>query len=537
MTKKIKNFIYKIINNDLINRKYQKIITRFPPEPNGYLHIGHVKSIYINFKIAKYFKGKCNLRFDDTNPSTEKKKYINSIKKDIKWLGFKWHKKEKYTSNYFHIYYIYAKKLIKNKLAYVDELSTSEIKKYRGTLTKPGIDSPYRNRDVNSNLLLFKKMKKGYFQEGQMCLRAKINMQSKNITLRDPVLYRIKYSKHPKTKKKWCIYPMYDFAHCIADSIEHVTHSICTLEFQNNKCLYNWILKNLNIQHRPKQYEFSKLNITYNISSKRKINQLIKKNIVTGWNDPRLMTLSGMRNKGYTSKSIINFCKSLGVSKQESIIDLNVLEKYLKKDLNIIAPRIMGIINPFKIICTNIKNNYLWNIKVSNHPINQKMGNRLIIFSREIYIEKKDFKKFFFSKKKKLIKNKIRLKYAGLIKPQKIIKNKNNKILYLECKFYKKNIYKKINIIHWLSTKNLLKTKIKFYYKLFNYPNPNIKKKYLSLINKKSLKIKYGYIEKSILKNKHKIFQFERIGYFKINKITHKKHIYLNQIISLTYKQ
>ncbi len=532
MIKKKKNFIYKIINHDIKKKKYNKIVTRFPPEPNGYLHIGHAKSIYINFKIAKDYKGKCNLRFDDTNPNTEKKIYIKSIKKDIKWLGYKWHKKTKYTSNYFNIYYKYAKILIKKKLAYVDELSIHEIKKYRGTLTTPGTNSPYRNRNINNNLLLFKKMKKGYYKEGQMCLRAKINMKSKNIILRDPVLYRIKYSKHPKTKNKWCIYPMYDFAHCIADSIEKITHSICTLEFQNNRYLYNWILKHLNIKHKPKQYEFSKLNISYNITSKRIINTLIKKKIIQGWNDPRLITLSGMRNKGYTPKSIKNFCKSLGISKQESTIDINILEKYLRKDLNITSPRIIGIINPFKIILTNINKKYLLNIKIPNHPINKKMGKRKIIFSKEIYIEKKDFKKFFFLKKK-IIKKKIRLKYVGLIKAKKIIRNKKNKILYLKCKFYKEKKHKNINIIHWISKKNLLNTKIKFYLKLFNSPYPN-KNNYLSIVNKKSLKIKRGYIEKTILKSKHKIFQFERIGYFKLNKIYNKKKVYLNEIISLT---
>ncbi len=534
MKKKINNFIYKIISNDTKKKKYKKIITRFPPEPNGYLHIGHVKSIYINFKIAKDFKGKCNLRFDDTNPNTEKKIYIKSIKKDIKWLGFKWHKKEKYTSNYFKIYYKYAKKLIKNNLAYIDELSIKKIKKYRGTLTKPGIDSPFRTRSIKENLKLFKKMKEGYFKEKKICLRAKINMKSKHIIMRDPVLYRIKYSIHPKTKKKWCIYPMYDFAHCIADSIEKITHSICTLEFQNNKKLYNWILKNIKVKHYPKQYEFSKLNISYNITSKRKINELIKKKIIKGWNDPRLMTLSGMKKRGYTPKSIINFCKSLGVSKQENIIDINILEKYLRHELNNSAPRIMGIINPLKIICTNINKNYLLNIKVQNHPLNKNMGKRKIIFSKEIYIDKKDIKKLYFlNEKNKIIKKKVRLKYAGIIKLQKIIKDKNNKILYLKCKFYKTKKNKNINIIHWLSKKNSLKTKIKFYFKLFNFKNPNKKKNILSIINKKSLKIKQGYVEKSILNNKYKIFQFERIGYFKLNKKYFKNKIYLNQIIPL----
>ncbi len=534
MIKKIKNFIYKIISEDIKKKKYKKIITRFPPEPNGYLHIGHVKSIYINFKIAQDFKGICNLRFDDTNPENEKKKYIKSIKKDIKWLGFKLNKKIKYTSDYFDIYYKYAKKLIKNGLAYVDELSIKKIKKYRGTLINYGINSPFRNRNINDNLLLFKKMKQGYFKEKQMCLRAKINMKSKHIIMRDPILYRIKYSSHPKTKKKWCIYPMYDFAHCIADSIEKITHSICTLEFQNNKKLYNWILNNIQVNHYPKQYEFSKLNISYNLTSKRKINKLIKKKIIKGWNDPRLMTLSGMRKKGYTPKSIINFCKSLGISKQESIIDVNILKKYLRNELNYNSPRIMGIINPIKIVCVNINKNYIYNIKVKNHPFNKKMGKRKLIFSKEIYIDKKDTKKLYFlNKKNKIIKNKIRLKYLGIIKLKKIIKNNKNKILYLKCKFYKEEKYKNINIIHWLSKKNSIKTKIKFYSKLFNSINPNKEKKILSIVNKKSLKIKEGYVEKSILNSKYKIFQFERIGYFKLNKISFKKKVHLNKIVSL----
>ncbi len=534
MVNKNNNFIYKIINNDLKKKKYNKIITRFPPEPNGYLHIGHVKSIYINFKIAQDFHGKCYLRFDDTNPNTERKKYIKSIKKDIKWLGFKWHKKEKYSSNYFKIYYKYAKQLIRKGLAYVDELSTKEIKEYRGTLTTPGIDSPYRNRNIKDNIYLFKKMKKGYFKEGELCLRAKINMKSKNISLRDPVLYRIKYFKHPKTKYKWCIYPMYDFAHCIADSIEKITHSICTLEFLNNNFLYQWILKNINIKHYPKQYEFSKLNISYNITSKRKINKLIKKKIIKKWNDPRLLTLSGMRKRGYSPNSIINFCKSLGISKQESIIDINILEKFLKKELNNTSPRIIGIINPLKVICVNINKNYFLNIKIPNHPFKKNMGERNIIFSKEIYIEKKDFKNIFCLKKEKNIYNiKIRLKYAGIIKLKKIIKNKKNKVSYIECKFYKKKIYKNIKIIHWISIKNSFKVKIKIYNKLFILPNLNKKKKIFSFINKKSLIIKKGYVEKSILKNKNKIFQFERIGYFKLHTNTNKKKIFFSQITPL----
>ncbi len=522
------NFIYKIIENDINKKKYKKIITRFAPEPNGYLHIGHAKSIYINFNIAKIYNGKCNLRFDDTNPKTEKKIYINEIIKDIEWLGFKIKNKIKYTSNYFNKYYKYALFLIKKKLAYVDSLSPEKIKKYRGTFKKLGINSPFRNRTIEENLELFKKMKNGIFKEKEICLRAKINMNSKNILLRDPIIYRIIYKKHLKTKKKWCIYPTYDFAHCIADSIEKVTHSLCTLEFQNNKPLYNWIIKNINIKHIPKQYEFSKLNITYNLTSKRKINLLIKKKIINNWKDPRLMTISGMRNKGYTPNSIINFCKSLGISKQESIINISIIEKYLKKDLDKISPRIMGIINPIKIKIINIKKNKT--IESPNHPKNTKMGKKIINLTKEIYIEKKDLKKKKNKNLNKLnINKKFKLRYAGIIYIKKII-IKKNKIIYIKCYYKEKKNIKKYKIIHWISNIDMLKIKFKLFYNLFKKKNIYLKKNFLSNINKKSLKIKYGIIDKNILTFKNKIIQLEREGYFKLKK---KKKITINKIISI----
>ncbi len=532
------NFIYKIIKSDIKKKKYKKIITRFPPEPNGYLHIGHIKSIYINFNISKKFNGKFYLRFDDTNPKTEKKIYIKNIKKEIKWLKFKWNGKEKYSSDYFKIYYNYAIELIKKKLAYVDELSIKKIKKYRGKLNKPGKKSPYRNRKIKENILLFNKMKNGYIKEGKMCLRAKINMKSKNILMRDPIIYRIKKNKHPKTKNKWCIYPMYDFAHCIADSIEKISHSICTLEFQNNKNLYNWVLNNISIKHKPKQYEFSRLNITHNITSKRKINELIKKKIISGWDDPRLLTISGMKNRGYTPNSIKNFCKSLGISKQESIINYSILENSIRKELNKITPRLMGIINPIKIIITNLNKNFFIKINISNHPFNKKMGIRKIIFSKEIYIDKKDFKEKKTENFKRLVLGKkIILKYAGIIKSNKIIKDKKGNILYIECKYLGKNISlkKKLNIIHWLSKKNILKTKYILYEKLFNVINPNKEKNFLSKINKNSIKKRNGYIEKNILNyvNKYKSFQFEREGYFKLSKNSKKHNLIFERIVSL----
>ncbi len=527
------NFIYKIINKNIKEKKYKTIITRFPPEPNGYLHIGHVKSIYINYKISKKFKGKFYLRFDDTNPNTEKKKYIKNIKKDIKWLGFKWHNKEKYSSDYFNIYYKYAIELIKKKLAYVDELSIEKIKKYRGTFKKPGIESPFRNRKIKDNIYLFKQMKYGFINEKQMCLRAKIDMKSKYIIMRDPIIYRIKKKTHPKTKNKWYIYPTYDFAHCIADSIEKITHSICTLEFQNNKVLYNWILKNISIRHHPKQYEFSKLNITYNITSKRKIKQLIKNKIINTWDDPRLLTISGMRNKGYTPKSIRNFCKLLGISKQENIIDISILENSLRKELNINTKRIIGIINPIKLIITNIKKKHHLKIYINNHPFNKKMGKRKIFFSNQIYIDYRDLKNKY--KNNLIIDNKIILKYIGLIKLKKIIKDDNKKISYIKCKYIGKNfkLKKKKIFIHWISNKDILKAKFIFYKPLFNFKNPDKENNILSKINKNSIKIKYGYIEKNILKYKDKSFQLEREGYFKFNKKSKKSKLIFDKIVDL----
>ncbi len=534
MNKDKRNFLYNIIDKDIKNKDI--IITRFPPEPNGYLHIGHAKSIYINFQIAKKYKGKCYLRFDDTNPETEKKKFLKSIKKDIKWLGYKWNDKIKYSSDYFKIYYKYAIKLIQKNLAYIDELSKKKIKKYRGTLKKLGKNSPYRNRSIKENLKLFKEMRKGKFKEKKICLRAKINMKSKNLSLRDPILYRIKYSKHYRTKKKWCIYPTYDFAHCIADYIENITHSICTLEFQNNKYLYEWILNNLNFKKQPKQYEFAKLNLTHTITSKRKIKFLIKNNFVKSWNDPRLMTLSGMRNRGYTPKSIKNFCQYLGISKQESIIDISILEEFLRKELNITSPRAIAIINPLKIDIINFEKNKLIKFKIPNHPQNSKMGKRNFFLSSKIYIDSNDFKENNVTNFKGLtLNNLVKLRYAGILKVKKIIKT-NNKIKYLKCYYIdNKNFdHTKLGIIHWISKENSIKAKFRLFNYLFNELNPNKIEKEFYKINPNSLIIKKGYVEKSMEKvSSKKIFQFEREGYFKKNKKKKKFKLIFDRIIQL----
>ncbi|QJC33367.1 glutamine--tRNA ligase [Enterobacteriaceae endosymbiont of Donacia clavipes] len=535
------NFIFKIIEKDIKKKKYDMICTRFPPEPNGYLHIGHIKSICLNFLIAKHYKGKCFLRIDDTNPSTENIKYIKSIIKDLKWLGFKWDEEIKYSSNYFDIMYKYAIELINKNLAYVDELNIKDIKNYRGTLLIAGVNSPYRNRSKEENLELFKKMHLGYFPEGSMSLRAKINMQSKIIIMRDPVLYRIKFKKHHQTGKKWCIYPTYDFSHCISDAIEGITHSLCTLEFQDNRRLYNWILNNISIGFYPKQYEFSKLQIEHNITSKRKINLLIQNKIIKNWNDPRLLTISGLRRKGYTASSLKNFCYRIGVTKQNNIIEKSFLESCIKSELNKIVPRTMAILRPLKIIINNFPEKKKIKLSIPNHPNNPNMGYKNIYFTKEIYIDILDFSEKEKKNYRRLILGKkVRLRYAFVIKAKKVIKDKNKKIICVYCNYYKNTLGIKINkkqeikgIIHWISCSYSLSASFKLYDILFTKKNISNFDNIFSILNKQSMLVYNGFIEKNLLKNnKNKHFQFEREGYFYLDNKDLNKIIF-NRIVSL----
>ncbi|CAL4322587.1 glutamine--tRNA ligase/YqeY domain fusion protein [Buchnera aphidicola] len=542
-----KNFLFKIINNDIKKNKIKKINTRFPPEPNGFLHIGHAKSIYLNFNIAKTYHGKCNLRFDDTNPKDEKKKFVHAIKKDIQWLGYLKNKKIFYASEYFKKMYKYAIKLIKKNLAYVDQLSKKEIKKYRGTLKKKGINSPYRNRSIKKNLTLFKKMKNRKFKSGEMCLRAKINMKSNNIVMRDPVLYRIKNISHYRTKKKWCIYPTYDFSQCLSDAIEKITYSLCSLEFLDNKELYTWILNNLNIKNQPKQYEFSRLNLEYTVLSKRKLKDLVKKKIVEGWNDPRMPTLSGLKRRGYTPQSIRNFCKKIGISKKNHLIELKLLEHCVRKDLNKISHRFMAVINPIKIIITNLCKNYNEEIIVNNHPLYSEHGKHKIYFNKTIYIDESDFKEKPTPTYKRLTINKeIRLRHAYIIKAIKIKKNFQGKIEKIFCTYDKNTLNKNpknrkvTGVIHWISKKNSIPAKFRLFQPIFTIKNPNNEKKFLKYINKNSIKTKNGFIEKDLLNHKKiKFLQFEREGYFLVDKAeTYKnKKITFNKTISLKDKK
>lgn len=522
------NFIYNIINKDLKLKKYVDIRTRFPPEPNGYLHIGHAKSICLNFGIAQHYHGTCNLRFDDTNPEKEQKEYIEIIKHDIKWLGFSWDGSVRYSSDYFEELYKYAIELIQKGLAYVDELPVNNIREYRGTLKSPGIDSPYRYRSIKENLIYFSKMRNGEFLEGKACLRAKINMSDPSIIMRDPVLYRIKYTPHHRLNKSWCIYPTYDFSHCIADAIEGITHSLCTLEFQDNRRLYNWILKNTNIGiSYPLQYEFSRLNLEYVLTSKRKLNTLIKDNIVSRWDDPRLPTLSGLRRRGYTAKSIREFCRCIGISKQESQIKLSVLESCIRNDLNQTAPRLMAVINPIKIIIHNLPLGYEEKIRMPYHPNYRNMGFRDVIFSRDIFIDRFDFCESFnnLNYSKLTLGEEIRLRYAYIIKAEFIEKDNDGNIVCIYCSFDPNTLNKnpidrrKINgVIHWVSATKNVSAEFRLYNELFTHPNPNSVSNLSNIINNKSLIISQGFIEKDILSfNKAGPFQFEREGYFIID--------------------
>lgn len=530
-------FIKKILEKHLKSNNLP-IYTRFPPEPNGYLHIGHAKSIYLNFGIANNYNGKCNLRFDDTNPTKEKIKYINSIKDDIIWLGYKWSGKIQYSSKHFKKIYQYAIILIKKNLAYVDQLNKNEIQNYRGTLKKPGINSPYRNQTIEENLSLFKKMKEGKIKEGQACLRAKINMHSPSIIMRDPVLYRVKFIEHHQTKNKWCIYPTYDFAHCISDAIENITHSFCTLEFQENKKLYDWILQKINILHPPYQYEYSRLNLEYSILSKRKLQILIKNNIIDGWDDPRIPTISGLRRKGYTPNSIREFCNKIGITKKDNLIEIKTLEFCIKKELNQIAYRTMSIIDPIEIIIYNIPHEYEEKITILNHPKNPNMGKKNIKFTNKLYIERSDFQEYPNNKYNRLVLGgKVKLKYAYIITAKYIEKDKNQNIIkiFCTCNLKDKSNPKKYGIIHWLSKNNSVKSEFRLYNHIFNIKNPNSKKNLLSYINNKSKIIKHGLIDKNVKNNKSiKFYQFERIGYFcKDYYYSSKNNIIFHRTISL----
>ncbi|MGR5060239.1 glutamine--tRNA ligase [Vibrio rotiferianus] len=517
------NFIRQIIDKDLADGKHTSVHTRFPPEPNGYLHIGHAKSICLNFGIAQDYQGQCNLRFDDTNPEKEDIEYVESIKKDVNWLGFEWDGEVCYSSNYFDKLYEYAIELINKGLAYVDELSPEQIREYRGTLTAPGKPSPYRDRPVEENLALFEKMRAGEFEEGKACLRAKIDMGSSFMVMRDPVIYRVRFATHHQTGDKWCIYPMYDFTHCISDALEGITHSICTLEFMDNRRLYDWVLDNITIECRPHQYEFSRLNLEYTVMSKRKLNQLVTEKLVDGWDDPRMPTVSGLRRRGFTSASIREFCKRIGVTKQENMIEFGSLESCIRDDLNENAPRAMAVLDPVKIVIENFEEGAVETLTVANHPNKPEMGEREVPFTREVWIEREDFREEANKKYKRLVLGKeVRLRGAYVIKAERIEKDAEGNIATIFCTYDADTLGKnpadgrKVKgVIHWVSADKALPAEIRLYDRLFTVPNPAAADDFAATINPESLVILNGFVEPSLASSEaEKGYQFERMGYF-----------------------
>ncbi len=515
------NFIRQIIDKDLADGTHTTVHTRFPPEPNGYLHIGHAKSICLNFGIAQDYQGQCNLRFDDTNPEKEDVEYVESIKNDVEWLGFEWAGDVCYSSNYFDKLYGYAVELIEKGLAYVEELTPDEIREHRGTLTAPGKESPYRNRSVEENLVLFEKMRDGGFKEGEACLRAKIDMASSFMVLRDPVLYRVRFAHHHQTGDKWCIYPMYDFTHCISDALEGITHSLCTLEFQDNRRLYDWVLDNITIDCQPRQYEFSRLNLEYTVMSKRKLNQLVSENLVNGWDDPRMPTISGLRRRGFTSASIREFCKRIGVTKQENMIEFGSLESCIRDDLNENAPRAMAVLDPVKVVIENFGDDET--LTVANHPNKPEMGSREVPFTREVFIERDDFREEANKKYKRLVLGKeVRLRGAYVIKAERIEKDADGNITTIFCSYDADTLGKnpadgrKVKgVIHWVSASKGLSAEIRLYDRLFTVANPAAADDFAATINPESLQVQNGVVEPSLKEAKPEAgFQFERTGYF-----------------------
>ena len=517
------NFIRQIIDKDLADGTHSSVHTRFPPEPNGYLHIGHAKSICLNFGIAQDYQGQCNLRFDDTNPEKEDVEYVESIKNDVSWLGFEWSGDICYSSNYFDTLYAYAVELINKGLAYVDELSPEQIREYRGTLKEPGKASPYRDRSPKENLALFEKMRDGGFEEGKACLRAKIDMSSSFMVMRDPVIYRVRFAHHHQTGDKWCIYPMYDFTHCISDALEGITHSICTLEFQDNRRLYDWVLDNITIDCQPRQYEFSRLNLEYTVMSKRKLNQLVVENLVQGWDDPRMPTISGLRRRGFTSASIREFCKRIGVTKQENMIEFGSLESCIRDDLNENSPRAMAVLDPVKIVIENYDADKVETLTVANHPNKPEMGTREVPFTREVWIERDDFREEANKKYKRLVLGKeVRLRGAYVIKAERIEKDAEGKITTIFCSYDDETLGKnpadgrKVKgVIHWVSADKALPAEIRLYDRLFTVANPAAADDFAATINPESLVKLNGFVEPSLADAAaEQGFQFERTGYF-----------------------
>jgi len=524
------NFIRGLIESDLASGKHKSIVTRFPPEPNGYLHVGHAKSICLNFGLAKDFEGKCNLRFDDTNPEKESDEYARSIQDDVQWLGFQWEGEVRWASDYFEQLYQYAVELIRQGKAYVEDLSAEEMRSYRGTLTQPGKNSPFRDRSVDENLDLFARMRAGEFADGARVLRAKIDMSSGNINLRDPAIYRIRRAHHIRTGDQWCIYPMYDYTHCISDALEGITHSLCTLEFEDHRPLYDWVLDQLPVPCHPQQIEFSRLELHYTITSKRKLLQLVNDKHVSGWNDPRMPTISGMRRRGYTPEGIREFARRIGISKSENIVDMAVMEGAIREDLEARAPRVMAVINPLRVTITNFDGSQAR--EAGFHPNHPEFGSRMVPFARELFIEADDFAEVPPAGWQRLTPGgEVRLRYSYVMRCDDAVKDAAGKIIELRCSIDHNTLGKnpegrKVKgVIHFLSREHALPAEIRLYDRLFTIPEPDADREvdFCTYLNPASLTVVQGWVEACVKDAAAETrYQFERLGYFCADRFDHQ---------------
>jgi len=527
------NFVRHMVEEDLRTCKYEgRIVTRFPPEPNGYLHIGHAKSICLNFGIAEDYDGLCNLRFDDTNPHKENIEFVESIKEDVRWLGYDWGDRLFYASDYFEKLYMFAIELIENGKAYVCDLTAEQIREYRGTLTKPGKNSPYRERSVEENLNLFAGMRQGKYEDGARVLRARIDMASPNMNLRDPALYRIRHGViHHQTGEEWCIYPMYDYTHPVSDALEGITHSICTLEFEDHRPLYDWVLDNVSVPCHPQQIEFSRLNLEYTVMSKRKLTELVEEGYVEGWDDPRMPTIAGIRRRGYTPASIRDFCDRIGVSKSENTVEMGMLEYSIREDLNTHAPRRMAVLHPLKVVLTNYPEDQVEELLAPNHPQDEAMGTRTLPFGRELYIDRDDFREEAPKKFKRLLPGgEVRLRYAYVIRCDEVIKDVHDEVIELHCTCDLATLganpegRKVKGVIHWVSAQNGIETEVRLYDRLFSHPTPDAARDgrdYKDHLNPDSLRtVTQCMIEPSLADAiPGERFQFEREGYFCVDSV------------------
>ena len=538
------NFIRQIIDADLASGKHSSVQTRFPPEPNGFLHIGHAKSICLNFGIAQDYNGMCNLRFDDTNPEKEDIDYVHAIQKDVQWLGFKWAGDIHYSSDYFEQLHSFAVELIEKGLAFVCFLNGDEMREYRGTLNKPGKNSPYRDTSIGENLSLFAKMRNGEFKEGECSLRAKIDMTSSFMCMRDPIIYRVRFAHHHQTGDKWCIYPMYDFTHCLSDAIEGVTHSICTLEFQDNRRLYDWVIDNVSVPVKPNQYEFSRLNLEYTLMSKRKLNTLVDEKLVDGWDDPRMPTIAAFRRRGYTPASLREFAKRIGVTKMENTVEMSVLEACIREDLNDNAPRAMAVLDPIKLVIENYPENKTEELTVKNHPSDDSQGTRIVPFSAELYIEAEDFREEANKKYKRLVLDKaVRLRGAYVVTATRCDKDEEGNVTTVYCDYLEDTLGKNPSdgtkpkgVIHWVDVEKSLDATVRVYDRLFTVPNPAAEEDFYKVMNPESLiTIEKAKVEPSLKEAKvEQAFQFERQGYFCLdNDIKNAGELVFNRTVGL----